>query len=234
MVIKLDLRFTFNEVPGEYDKWRPGYVPELYVDIENYSRLDQESKVLEIGIGTGQATQPILNTKCSLTAVELGADLAVYTKYKFRDFNNFRIENTSFEDYECSDNTFDLVYSASAFHWIPEEIGYRKVHRLLKSGGTFARFANHPYRDKENDALHESVQEVYTKYMPGNVLPPEHTKEDSKKNAETAKRYGFSDVRYTLYHRKRAYDAQNYAALSVLIPITGPWAKRRWIYLQRK
>ena len=35
----------------------------------------------------------------------------------------------------------DLVYSASAFHWIPEEIGYSKVYEMLKPGGAFARFA---------------------------------------------------------------------------------------------
>ena len=46
-----------------------------------------------------------------------------------------------------SDNTFDLVFSASAFHWVPEKIGYEKVFSMLKNGGVFARFANHPYRD---------------------------------------------------------------------------------------
>lgn len=34
---------------------------------------------------------------------------------------------------------FDTV--ASAFHWVPEEIGYSKVYAMLKPGGAFARFA---------------------------------------------------------------------------------------------
>jgi len=29
----------------------------------------------------------------------------------------------------------DLVYSASAFHWIPEDIGYSKVYDMLKPEG---------------------------------------------------------------------------------------------------
>lgn len=32
-------------------------------------------------------------------------------------------------------NAYDLIYSASAFHWIPEEIGYTKVYKALKPGG---------------------------------------------------------------------------------------------------
>lgn len=57
----------------------------------------------------------------------------------------------AFQDYECQPDSFDMIYLASTFHWIPEEIGYPKVYKMLKSGGIFARFTNHPYRDKEND-----------------------------------------------------------------------------------
>ncbi|EKQ52232.1 MAG: acetyltransferase, ribosomal protein N-acetylase [Clostridium sp. Maddingley MBC34-26] len=85
----------------------------------------------------------------------------------------------AFEDYECSDNSFDMIYSASAFHWIPEETGYSKVYRLLKSGGTFARFDNHPYKDKENEPLHVAMQRVYTKYIPHADLSAEYNDESS-------------------------------------------------------
>lgn len=161
----MDLRLKFNEVVAEYDKWRPTYVPELFGDIMDFSKINQASRVLEVGIGTGQATMPILKTNCHLTAVELGSDLATYTKKKFEGYNNFEIENVAFEDYECSDNSFDMIYSATAFHWIPEEIEYSKVYRLLKSGGTFACFRNYPYKDKANEPLHIAIQKLYSKYM---------------------------------------------------------------------
>jgi len=140
----MDLRLAFNDIPSEYDKFRPSYVSELYADIADYSDINQDSRLLEIGIGTGQATLPFLKMNCDLTAIELGTDLAAYTNEKFHSYKKFQIKNISFEDFENPDNSFDMIYSASAFHWIPEEIGYAKVYRLLKSGGTFARFANHP------------------------------------------------------------------------------------------
>ena len=58
-------------------------------------------------------------------------------------------------------NMCDLIYSASTFHWIPEKIGYEKVFEMLRSGGVFARFANHPYKDKGREDIHEALQKLY-------------------------------------------------------------------------
>lgn len=55
------------------------------------------------------------------------------------------------------DNSFDLVYAVTAFHWIPEEYGYRCVYNLLKSGGVFARFTYHAGTDKGRRGLMESA-----------------------------------------------------------------------------
>lgn len=85
-----------------------------------------------------------------------------------------------FEDYECENGSCDLIYSASAFHWIPEEIGYSKVFDMLRSGGVFARFANHPYKDKGREELWQEIQKLYAIYMPGVPAPNEYTEEDAK------------------------------------------------------
>ena len=77
--------WTFNQVAEMYDKWRPAYVPELYEDIFAYKSIDKASHVLEIGIGTGQATLPFLNTGCHLTAVELGI---VWQRSRVKNFTN--------------------------------------------------------------------------------------------------------------------------------------------------
>lgn len=50
------LETTFNSVYTEYDRWRPAYVKELYDDIFDVKEINQSSNVLEVGIGTGQAT----------------------------------------------------------------------------------------------------------------------------------------------------------------------------------
>ena len=68
MSIIKGLEWTFNSVAEKYEKMRPGYVSELYEDIFKYIPIDRSSNVVEIGIGGGQATLPILKTGCKLTA----------------------------------------------------------------------------------------------------------------------------------------------------------------------
>ncbi len=138
----MDPRFKFNEDEENYDKNRPTYVKELYQDIINYSGVCKGSEVLEIGIGTGQATLPFLNVGCNITAVELGDKLVAYSRKKFSNYQNIEIINADFTGGNWNDNSYDLVYSATAFHWIPQELGYNMVKSILRSNGTIALFWN--------------------------------------------------------------------------------------------
>lgn len=164
------LETAFNTVAEQYDRMRPTYVDALYDGVWKYGGFGPGTRAVEVGIGTGQATQPVLDRGASVTAVELGPELAAFCARKFSDNPGIRVVNLPFQDFDAPDGSCDLVYSASAFHWIPEELGYRKVFRMLRPGGVFARFANHPFKDKEKEALHEALQTLYAKYMPRSVF----------------------------------------------------------------
>jgi len=209
----MDKRFTFNEDVKNYDRWRPRYCKELFNDIIQYSELNENKKALEVGIGTGQVTVPFLSIGCEVTAVELGKDLAEYTKEKFKEYRNFRIFNTSFEDFECDDNSFDVLYSATAFHWIPEEIGYPKALRILNNGGTLALFWNKPFVNREDDLLHQKIQSIYQKYRPSNKKYVENDTERYNKIAKTIQSYGFRDLQVKIYHQTRVFNSSDYISL---------------------
>lgn len=67
---------TFDRAAQDYDDIRPGYPQELYKDLFGYKAIGPESRVLEIGAGTGKATGPLLNTGCRLIALEPGEHMA--------------------------------------------------------------------------------------------------------------------------------------------------------------
>ncbi|MNC19267.1 16S ribosomal RNA methyltransferase KsgA/Dim1 family protein [compost metagenome] len=209
----MDKRLTFNEDVENYDKWRPAYCEELFKDIMAYSPIRQGKKAIEIGIGTGQATRPFLETGCELTAIELGKDLAEYTRLKFRQYTNFTVYNTAFENFECQDNSIDIIYSATAFHWIPEQIGYLKALKLLKTGGTLAVFWNRPFVSRENDELHQKIQGIYQKYRPSGTKLIENDTERYNNISKTIQTYGFKDVVFKLYHLTRRFSSADYLAL---------------------
>jgi Dimethyladenosine transferase (rRNA methylation) len=213
----MDLRLTFNEVPTEYDNLRPQYADALSDDIIQFSSVDKTKKALEIGIGTGKATLPFLKTGCELTAIELGDKLAQYSKEKFAKYENLKILNQDFESVLLEENSYDLIYSASAFHWIQPEAGMQKVSCLLKPGGVFAWLSVQPAPTDEN--IHNELQKVYReyeRYFKGNVpefnRQPE-TEEKQLYRANLLRKYGFVDVREDLYSGTRTLNAKEYATL---------------------
>ena len=212
------LEWTFDTAASAYDKFRPGYVDELYKMIFDYITLSESSCAVEVGIGSGQATLPFLKTGCRLTAVEYGEELSKLCRKKFRDYPNFSVVTNKFENETFSDSVYDLVYSATAFHWVPEEIGYAKVFSMLKSGGAFARFANHPYRDKGNIPLCEEIDRIYAEYYykyynKKQEAPMEYSEEQAVKIANIAVKYGFVDIKHAMFHRTRTFSASEYCTL---------------------
>ena len=203
---------VFNRVAALYDKMRPDYPSALYADICSYKTITNTSTALEIGIGTGQATRPFLDTGCTLTAVELGDNLSAFVAEKFSSYPNFSVITASFPNVSLPDDSFDLIYSATAFHWIPEEAGYTKVFSLLKSGGIFARFSNHPAPAKDNEPLHAALQKIYAEdktmspHSPNSSRPPEAI-------AQIPLKYGFTDTKLHLYHRTRTFTSTEYIDL---------------------
>lgn len=212
-----NLNWTFDTVADTYEKLRPGYVDELYQDIFEYKTINKQSRVVEIGIGGGQATLPILKTGCNLTAVDYGENFCEICRKKFKEFPNFSAVSGKFEDIDCN-GKYDLIYSASAFHWIPEEIGYKKVYDMLKNGGVFARFANHPYRDKGKPELSAEMDRIYAEYYCKyhNKEPKplvEYTEHQAHNRALIAEKYGFTDIQYKLDYRTRTFTAKEYIML---------------------
>lgn len=212
------LEWTFDTVSELYEKYRPGYPNELYDMIFNYIGITDNSEVVEIGIGAGQATLPVLKTGCTLTSVEPGEHFCDLCRDKFKGYDRFSVIHNRFENVSFKNERYDLVYSASAFHWIPEEIGYSKVYCMLKHGSAFARFANHPNRDLGNPELSDLIDRLYDKYycpFHGKNIQSdnEYSEEQAAERARIAEKYGFADIRYTLFRRQRVFTAEEYTGL---------------------
>lgn len=207
-----NLRLSFNNDEKNYDSIRPDYPEELFNDIFNYCHINTSSKCLEIGIGTGQATKPVITKGCSVTAIELGEKLSHFVADKYKDYNNFQVINDDFMNTQFSSAVFDLIYCATAFHWLPDE-AYEKVRDLLAPNGTIALFWNHPYPNRENDKSNLINRKVYQKYRPSRDKLKEFSKADCDKIADKLKMYGFKDIECKLYHRVRTLSSDDYIRL---------------------
>lgn len=209
----MDLRLKFNEDEYNYDKYRPTYPEELFLDIINYSNISSNYKSLEIGIGTGQATLPILESRCNVTAIELGDNLTQYVKEKFKDYDNFNVINADFMEYPIQSETFNLVYCATAFHWLPQEEAFTKIKDILKSNGTIELFWNHPFPNKQDDISNIVNRRIYNKYRPTDNELIEFNQKDTQKYIKELEQFGFKDITCKLYNRKRTLTCDEYISL---------------------
>lgn len=181
------------------------YMAEIYDEIFKYAPLNAESCTLEVGIGFGQATAPVLATGASVTALEPNADVAAVCKEAFAENENLTVITETFEDFTGDPESYDLIYSASAFHEVKQDVGYTKAYDLLKKGGVFARFSNHPMRSIARPSLANAVQKLYAIYLPKTGTPRPYKEVQAQKRAEIALKYGFEEIAYQRYYRTRTY-----------------------------
>jgi SAM-dependent methyltransferase len=155
-------RSSFDQAADDYDAARPGYPPALIDDIVTIAALPAQAQILEIGCGTGQATMPFARRGDELTCLDIGAGLLAIARRKFAPYPKVHFQQIAFEAWRGKPHTFDLVMSATAFHWIPPEIGYPKAAYVLKEGGSLAIFANEhlPLATEFATDLHQLEQRI--------------------------------------------------------------------------
>jgi len=158
------LRATFTSVAREYDAVRPGYPEALFEDAIALSGLPPRGRCLEIGCGTGQATLPFARRGYQLLCLDIGAEMLAIAAENLAAYPNVRFEQAAFEDWPPETEPFDLVFSATAFHWIPPEVCYSKPAQVLRPGGALAVIYNmHP---RPAEGFFVECDALYRRYDP--------------------------------------------------------------------
>ncbi len=163
------LRSTFNSVAEDYAAIRPGYPDGLIEDVITFAALQPGARCLEVGCGTGQATLPFARRGCHILCLDIGAELLVRAVENLSPYTQVRFQQIPFEDWPLEPELFDLLFSATAFHWVPPEIGYPKAAQVLRPGGTLALFWTTHAPQKEGFFI--EVDDLYRRYDPAWVEP---------------------------------------------------------------
>ena len=93
--------------------------------------------------------------------VELGENLATIAWGKLADYPEARVHATSFEKWPLEQEAFELVVSATAFHWVDPAIRYRKSAQALRPAGSLALIWNRPYPQGSSEGFPEALEDVH-------------------------------------------------------------------------
>jgi len=202
----------FNEIADLYDACRPAYPEELIDALISMTGIQSDSRILEIGSGTGKATLHFARCGLSILCIEPGQNLVSVAAQALKSYPRVEFEAVTFEQWHKHPGAFDLVMSAQAFHWIPKAIGYAKAARALKGTGHLALFWN-MYPDP-TDAIFLDLHKVYEEHAPELAARSNSCEElIAQREADISDSGFFSNVEVKRFPWSVKYDAAQYVGL---------------------
>lgn len=205
---------TFDGAAGKYDAVRPAYPAEVFDTITAYGDLPPMPRVVEVGVGTGQATTQMAERGWRVAAVEPGVQLAELARARLARFADVTVTTATFEEAHLASGAFDVVAAATAWHWVDPVIGYVKAADLLASTGVIALWWNAHVPDTD-DAGWAVIRKVYEDIAPHLArlarLTPDRPDYDPA--AELAASNLFRDVQQVVFPFSVTYTATEFLTL---------------------
>ena len=162
-----DLGLVFDEVPALYDRVRPAYPEELFSDLVALTGLNKKSTVLEVGIGTGQATRSLAGHAGTVTAIEPGPGMVTVARQRLAPYDNVEIEMATFEEWDDQGRRFDVVVASSSWHWVDPSIRWPKAHRVLRPEGWMAVLGHVVVRRPGESEVYSVTADLHERFAPG-------------------------------------------------------------------
>lgn len=209
------LKNTFSAVIEDYDIARPRYPAALLESVREFSGLPVCCTALEVGAGTGQATDLFMPACGWLDLLEVSREQVDFLRAKYAGQKRIGVLEGYFETF-APPRRYDLIYSATAFHWVNCEIGYPKAWRMLREGGTLAVFWHMSSVTRLEGGVFDGLNAIKRKYMPGASLgfDAEGIEQVRLKRIRQIQSGGcFGIPEYREFSWTDVYDAHRYARL---------------------
>jgi SAM-dependent methyltransferase len=153
-------RRAFGHDPGGYHAARPAYPDWVFDVLCERCGLAPGAVTFEIGAGTGTATRRLLELGANpLLAVEPDGRLATFLRETIPD-KALTVVVAPFEEAMLQEAIFDLGLSATAFHWLCEDLALTRVAKLLRPGGWWAMVWNVFGDSHRSDPFHEATKSL--------------------------------------------------------------------------
>lgn len=162
LIAEREGRLAFGHNPIGYDAVRPPYPEAIFAVFREEGALFPGAATLEIGAGNGLATRRLLALGATpMTVLEPDSRFAQLLQALPKPAQgDYHIIHSAFEEVQFDDETFDLMVSATAFHWLAPTTRVERIWQVLKPGGYVALFWNTFQDLTKADPFHEATQHL--------------------------------------------------------------------------
>lgn len=146
---------------------RTGYSHELYDAIAAFG-LRRGATIVDIGFGTGIASQPFVSNGFAVTGVDSSEAMLAQAAQTFG--TNVALVCAPAEALPFPNERFDVAISAQAFHWFDRAKALSEMHRVLRSGGMLAIWWKRLAAHDSVNLIREEVLRGFTTEAPPSGL----------------------------------------------------------------
>jgi SAM-dependent methyltransferase len=209
-------RLAFGRVAELYDHARPSYPAAAIDALLDYGGLAPGSRTVEVGAGTGKATELLAARGLDVTAIEPSEEMAAVARIKLARWPGVAIVISAFEAWQPGER-FDAMVSVQAWHWVDPAVRYARAHQALAPGAMLAAVWSFPdwARCPERDALSRAYRSAPVTLRADFPMHPdsEPTRLAGDWEAEIAADGGFGASEIRRFRWSQGYTGEAYTAL---------------------
>ncbi|MBY0219864.1 class I SAM-dependent methyltransferase [Paenibacillus illinoisensis] len=125
----------FSNRVDSYTNYRPSYPKEAIDYLYNSVGLHSNSKIADVGSGTGIFSKLLLERGSYVIAVEPNQAMRAAAEQMLENEPNFQTISGSAESTGLADHSVEFIVSAQAFHWFDRLAAQTEFRRILQPGG---------------------------------------------------------------------------------------------------
>ena len=125
----------FSDRVADYERYRPGYPPEVGALLRDGCGVGPGSVVADVGAGTGISTQVVADLGAEVVAIEPNDAMREAAEHRFAGSSLVRVTNGSAEATGLPDGCVDVVFAGQSFHWFDHAAARTEFARILRPGG---------------------------------------------------------------------------------------------------
>ena len=204
---------SFDSVAEDYLRARSEYPPEMFNRIFRTASLTNNSRVFDVGCGSGQATLEFVRRGASVIALDPAKSALDLLTQRCDDLGKVDLVHAKFEDFDDALRP-DLITCGQAFHWLNPTTAPNRFADLLGPGGYIALFWH--LQDIAPETPQANLYTMSSKFFNSFPImnPPEYGREFIDAMAEVLEKSGrFEDLNVLEFPWQQSYQPEMFGAL---------------------